>query len=91
MKKLASKSHKWKYGFTMVPEYGTNMTVPKEPILGENAFSTTPYLIRGTSGGMGLGATARSALANPRTIRRPILFERRQMSQVVTTGGDRRW
>lgn len=81
---------KWKYGFTIVPQFGTNMRVNPTATLGQYAFPSHPLAIIGSSGGMGIGSTARSALSNPRSRFRPRL-ERRQLSQHVTTGGDRRW
>jgi hypothetical protein len=86
-----TKKSMWKYGFT----YPLMQEQPGEAKAEEMIVSGTSapdlYLLPGSSGIQGLGSPALSSLSFPRNPRGKVKFQCRQVSQVVTTGGDRVW
>jgi hypothetical protein len=82
-------SSQWRFGFTypLSEEAPKQEGVLKEPSA-EGTSAPDLYLIKGSTGTQGLGSPAASELSFPRAPRE-VSMERRQMSQQVTTGGDR--
>jgi len=81
------KPYRWKYAFTFAKS-GLG-----EEVIVKGTKQQAYYKMKGTSSPyQGLGAHAKSATAWPRqptTLKVTHMFERRQMSQLCRTGGDR--
>lgn len=86
-----TKKHMWKYGFTypMMEEMKGEARAEELQVRGTDAPDL--YLLPGSSGTQGLASPALSGLTFPKAPRGKAKFQCRQVSQLVTTGGDRVW
>jgi len=86
-----TKRSMWKYGFTypLSQEMKGEANAESLKVIGTEAPDF--YLLPGSSGTAGLASPALSALAFPKAPRGKMKFNCRQISQRVSTGGDRVW
>jgi hypothetical protein len=85
------KRHCWQFGFTYPLATEMRGESKAEDLIVKGTDAPDLYILPGSSGTQGLGSPALSALAFPRAPHGKMKMQCRQVSQLVTTGGDRVW
>jgi len=81
----------WKYGFTYPLSQLMKGEARSEKLKVIGTEAPDLYTLPGSSGMQGMGSPALSVLSFPKSPRGKMRFQCRQVSQVVTSGGDRLW
>jgi len=86
-----TRRNMWRYGFTypLSQEMKGEAKAQVPKVIGTEAPEL--YLLPGSSGTQGLASPALSVLSFPKAPRGKMKFQCRQVSQLVSTGGDRIW